>query len=152
MFLVPSCSCLCPIHWTQVLSREWRCSWSSADRQCSNYIFVINKYDLIWSSSLKQYQHKFLRYLDNQFMNALLNGSEASKMWVESCDLLPVSVCHRTRRRRAPWGAAWGHTVVWSTTQCTLETSPSSSLSQDTPGRQNSNSNSLLYQIHNITQ
>ena len=24
------------------LSREWRCSWSSADRRCSNYIWVIN--------------------------------------------------------------------------------------------------------------
>ena len=30
-----------PIHWSQVLSREWRCSWSSADRQCCNYIWVI---------------------------------------------------------------------------------------------------------------
>ena len=29
---VSSCNCLCPIHWSQVLSREWRCSWSSADR------------------------------------------------------------------------------------------------------------------------
>ena len=44
MILVSSCSCLCPIHWCQVLSREWRCtcSWSSADRRCSNYIWVIN--------------------------------------------------------------------------------------------------------------
>ena len=25
-----SCSCLCPIHWSQVLRREWRCSSSSA--------------------------------------------------------------------------------------------------------------------------
>ena len=41
MFLV-LCSCLCPIHWSQVLSQEWRCSWSSADRRCSNYIWVIN--------------------------------------------------------------------------------------------------------------
>ena len=32
MFLVSSCSCICPIQWSQVLSREWRCSWSSADR------------------------------------------------------------------------------------------------------------------------
>ena len=31
MYLVWSYSCLCPIHWSQVLSREWRCSWSSAD-------------------------------------------------------------------------------------------------------------------------
>ena len=36
---------LCHIYWRQVLSREWRCSWSSADRRCSNYIWVIN--DLI---------------------------------------------------------------------------------------------------------
>ena len=28
MFLVPSCSCLYPIHWSQVLSREWWYSWS----------------------------------------------------------------------------------------------------------------------------
>ena len=44
MFLVSSCSCLCPIHWSQVFSREWRCSWSSADRRCSNYIWVINNF------------------------------------------------------------------------------------------------------------
>ena len=42
MILVSSCSCLCPIHWNQVLNREWRCSWSSADRRCSNYIWVIS--------------------------------------------------------------------------------------------------------------
>ena len=41
MFLVLPCSCLCPIYWIQVLSREWRCSWSSADRRCSSYIWVI---------------------------------------------------------------------------------------------------------------
>ena len=40
-----SCSCFCcPIHRSQVLSREWRCSWSSADRRCSNYIWVINTF------------------------------------------------------------------------------------------------------------
>ena len=42
MILVWSCSCLCPIHWSQVLIREWRCSWSSTDRRCSNYIWVIH--------------------------------------------------------------------------------------------------------------
>ena len=41
-FLVSSCNCLFPIHRSQVLSREWRCIWSSADRRCSNYIWVIN--------------------------------------------------------------------------------------------------------------
>ena len=44
MFLVSSCSCLRSIHWSHVLSWEWRCSWSSADRRCSNYIWVINKF------------------------------------------------------------------------------------------------------------
>ena len=44
MFLI-SCYCsLRPIHWSQVLSLEWRYSWSSADRRCSNYIWVINNF------------------------------------------------------------------------------------------------------------
>ena len=38
-----SCSCHCPINWSQVLSRKW-CSWSSADRRCSNCIWVMNKF------------------------------------------------------------------------------------------------------------
>ena len=42
MFLTSSCSCLCPIHSSHVLSREWRCSRSSGDRRCSNYIFILN--------------------------------------------------------------------------------------------------------------
>ena len=44
MFLVSLHSCLRSIHWIQVLSWEWRCSWSSADRRCSNYIWVINNF------------------------------------------------------------------------------------------------------------
>ena len=43
-FLVFSCSCLHSIHWSQVLSWEWRCSWSKADRRCSNYIWVIDDF------------------------------------------------------------------------------------------------------------
>ena len=33
-----------PIHSRQVLSREWRCSWSAADSRCFNYIWVINNF------------------------------------------------------------------------------------------------------------
>ena len=33
---------LSSLHWSQVLIWEWRCSWSSADRRCSNYIWVTN--------------------------------------------------------------------------------------------------------------
>ena len=36
--------CLCAIYWSQVLSPEWRCSWSSANRRCSNYIWMSNKF------------------------------------------------------------------------------------------------------------
>ena len=42
MIHVSSCRCLSPIYWSQVLSRELRCSWSSAGRRCSNYIWAIN--------------------------------------------------------------------------------------------------------------
>ena len=31
----------CAIYWSQVMGGEWRCSWSSADRRCSKYIWVI---------------------------------------------------------------------------------------------------------------
>ena len=51
MFLVTPCSCLRSIHWRQVLSWEWRCSWSSADRRCSNYIWVINNFIAYWGAT-----------------------------------------------------------------------------------------------------
>ena len=42
--LILQFSCLCPIHWSQVWSREWRCNWSSTNRWCSNYIWVTNNF------------------------------------------------------------------------------------------------------------
>ena len=33
-----------------MLSWEWRCSWSSADRRCSKYIWVINNLIAYWSA------------------------------------------------------------------------------------------------------
>ena len=51
MFLVSSCSCHCPIHWSQVLNWEWRCSWGSANRRCSNHIWVINNFIAYWGAS-----------------------------------------------------------------------------------------------------
>ena len=42
--LVLYSGCLCQIPWSQMLSREWRCSWSSADRRCSNYIWVTDNF------------------------------------------------------------------------------------------------------------
>ena len=51
MCLVSSCSCLYPIQRSQVSSREWRCSWSSADRRCSDYIWVIDNFIAYWAAS-----------------------------------------------------------------------------------------------------
>ena len=35
---------LAVVHWSQVLSREWRCSWSSAESWCPSYIWEINNF------------------------------------------------------------------------------------------------------------
>ena len=53
MFLISSCSHLCPIHGSHMLSLEWRCtcSWSSADRQCSNYFWVVNNFIAYYGAS-----------------------------------------------------------------------------------------------------
>ena len=50
-FFVSSYIYLCPIHWSQVLSREWKCSWSSADMRCSNYTWVINNSTVNYDAS-----------------------------------------------------------------------------------------------------
>ena len=50
MFLVWSFSRLCAIYWNQVLSRAWRCSWSSADRWCSKTWFIQHVWWLISKS------------------------------------------------------------------------------------------------------
>ena len=69
MILVSSCSCLCPIHWSQVLSWEWRYNWSSADRRCSNYIWVIHNFiayqgaSYIRDFTVPVFSMKFLRIL-----------------------------------------------------------------------------------------
>ena len=34
-----------------MLSWEWRCSWSSADKRCSNYIWVINNFIAYWGAT-----------------------------------------------------------------------------------------------------
>ena len=72
MSLVSSCSCLCPIHWSQVLSREWRCSWSSADRRCSNYIWMINNFIAYYGVTyIRGFRVVFLK----QFMKATLQST-----------------------------------------------------------------------------
>ena len=62
-FNVSSCSCLCPIYWSQVLSREWRCSWNSANRRCSNHIWVINNFISYWGATYIRGLMVFTKYL-----------------------------------------------------------------------------------------
>ena len=71
MFLVSCCSCLCRIHWSQVLSRQWRCSWSSASRRCSNYIWVINNFIGYKGASYIRRLMLILFLQNNQFVMGL---------------------------------------------------------------------------------
>ena len=43
-YVLVNSSCLCPIHWSRALRREWRCSWSSANRRCSSYNRVFSNF------------------------------------------------------------------------------------------------------------
>ena len=101
MILVSSCNCLCPIHWSQVLSREWICSWSSADRRCSNYTLVIANSISFWGASCirgltvrrnRFYLHRVITnnmkengyiwmYLFNDKLK--LNSMASSSIWIE---------------------------------------------------------------------
>ena len=92
MFLVSSCSCLCPIHWSQVLSREWRCSWSSPDRRCSNYIWLINNLIAYWSEYHIRFFWRYL-YFSNLTSSRRWLSSPNSVKWtpVSSFSVLRVS-------------------------------------------------------------
>ena len=89
MIIVSSCSCLCPMHWSQVVSREWRCSWSRADRRCSNYIWVISNFNAdegatyIRGLTVIQIQWKFLFALIQILMNRSLQifAQDTTALW-----------------------------------------------------------------------
>ena len=70
MILISSCSCLCTTDWTQVLSREWICRWSSADRRCSNYIWVINNFIAYPSAT---YIRGLMVFMDSLWAYAIFN-------------------------------------------------------------------------------
>ena len=61
MILVPSCSCLCPIHWSQVLSRQSRCSWSRSYRRCSSYIWVNHNSNTFGATYVVRLDGKYIR-------------------------------------------------------------------------------------------
>ena len=76
MFLVSFCSCLCAIYWGQVISQEWRCSWSSAGRRCSNYISVSNNFNACWGATYintLRPRKNGRRFADDTFKRLFLN-------------------------------------------------------------------------------
>ena len=86
MHLVPSCSCLYPIRWSQVLSWEWRCSWSSVDRRCSNYIWVIN-------NSIAYQSASYIRDLTACHHTAPLGDNNSTPLHI-NYSLAPVKWSH----------------------------------------------------------
>ena len=77
MFLVSPCSCLRSIHWSQVVSWEWRCIWSSADRWCSNYIWVINNFIAYWGATYIRGFTVF-RWLISYFCHNIITSSKGN--------------------------------------------------------------------------
>ena len=64
--IASSCSCHCPMHRRQMLSREWRCSWSSTDRRYSNHTWVISKFITYQAAPYIRYFTIFTMYLTRQ--------------------------------------------------------------------------------------
>ena len=107
MLLVSSCSCLCPIQWSQLLSREWRCSLSSADRRCSNYIWVIDHLIAYWGVS----------YIRDLTVVCIPPGAETGLFWGKlagcNCCWCPGSL------RRQTWYQLC--TINWPLTSTTKD-------------------------------
>ena len=74
MLLVSSCNWIYPIRWRQVLSWELRCSWSSADSRCSNYIWVISNFIAYLSASYIRDLTVFMWFLWEIFITLFVFG------------------------------------------------------------------------------
>ena len=121
MILVSSCSCLCPTHWSQVSSREWRCSWSSADRRCSNYIWVIN-------NSIAYEGAPYIRDLTvSQYMIVPVPQQTANRVHSSSGVVFDVRV-NSLWPSDAKWRHRSGSTLAQVMTWC--QTAPSHYLNQ----------------------
>ena len=99
MILISSWSRLCPILWSQVFSREWRCSWSSADRRCSNYIWVIDSLIAYWGAS---YIRDLMVTLIPSWVSNHMPGKVCDPTLYNGCDYLSMmglKLCYQ----RGPW-------------------------------------------------
>ena len=120
MFLVSSWSCLRSIHWSQMLSWEWRCSLSSADRRCSNYIWVINNliaykgvtyirgFRVTWQCNDKETLYASLALCEGN-LEVMNSHHTRSVMWTFDVSSLLASPCWLTNVKLpviwAPWCA-----------------------------------------------
>ena len=69
-------------------SREWRCSWSSADRRCSNYIWVIDNFIAYKGAS---YIRDFTVYIITcDFINMFYTISDLMFSYFRSVLYLPI--------------------------------------------------------------
>ena len=84
VIIVSSCSCRYPICWSQVLSREWRCSWSSADRRCSNYISVINNFITYWSAAYIRDLTVMMELMPRRSLMAGCKKKAITFLWIKS--------------------------------------------------------------------
>ena len=69
----------------QRFKREWRCSWGSNDRRCSNYIWVINNVIAYWGVT-------YIRGLTVHFMVALRSCIDAKKIDEELITMMVFAV------------------------------------------------------------
>ena len=117
------------------LSREWRCSWSSADRRCSNYIWVMDNFialqgasyirDLTVSSFLTshiaQNWQAFRKWMLAQFLSIADNGvslvvnNEVRYLFLvlHAIPWLPVRVLNH--RAKVMWYLSEDHSDEFST-------------------------------------
>ena len=102
MILVLSCICLGPIYWSQVLSREWRCSWSSANRRCSNYIWVINNLIAYYGASyIRDLTVLLLTHWGRQFPDGWGSGQSLGGRVLDG----------RRRLGKNAWSKIWKYVV-----------------------------------------
>ena len=86
IFPVSSCNCICPIDLSQVLSRQWRCSWSRVERRCCNYILVINNYITYCGAAYIRGLDHLKAWLRTRLECLLIDGITTNNE--EPCDIL----------------------------------------------------------------
>ena len=87
IFLVSSCSCLCAIYWSLVLSEEWRCGWSSANRgrdapTTSEWSTVLLPTNVWLILDVWQYALFYVKINFNEMTNDLMGNCSTFKIFM----------------------------------------------------------------------